>query len=225
MTTNTKQTYILPIAYDVLLTAGFPFFVAYIIFCGLFGASFPPRLLLAGFFVCALLYLAAAFTLGVLNIAQSFRKYAQGEDIYCLNAMLILKYGLVVYFVLNFVFYVFLGLIALAASRGTLLFAVPLYPLLGVILFVIIGGTWVGLLPGAFYGLQTARFGRAQGKLSSGAAILHSILQFLFLLDVLDALYLSVKLWGRGKKSAVAVGILYAVPIVLFLASYLGLFS
>lgn len=221
MTGNTKRAYILPIAYDILLTAGFPFFVAYLIFCGLFGASLPPRLLLTVFFVCALLYLGAAFLLGVLNIVQSFRKYAQGEDIDCLNAMLILKYGLVVYFMLNFAFYTLLVILALAASRGTLLFAVPLYPLFGAIFFLIIGGTWVGLLPGAFYGIQVIRFGRAQGKLSQGAAVLHGILQFIFLLDVLDALYLSVKLWGRGKKSAVLVCILYIVPAILLLLLYL----
>lgn len=217
MNTTPKSAYALPIAYDVLLTAGFPLALAYFIFCGFTGRYLPHQLLLAGFFVFVLLYLMASFTLGVLNIAQSFRKYAQGADVYCLNAMLVLKYGLVIYFVLNFVVYAFFVLLVVAASRGTILFAVPLYPAIGAIFFLIIGGTWVGLLPGAFYGLHTVRFARAQGKLSSKAAILHSILQFIFLLDVLDALYLSVKLWGRGKKSAIVVGILYVVPAALFL--------
>lgn len=212
-----KRTYALPVAYDVLLTAGFPLALAYFIFCGFTGRYLPHQLLLAGFFVFALIYLMASFTLGVLNIAQSFRKYAQGADVYCLNAMLVLKYGLVVYFLLNFVVYAFFVLLVIAASRGTILFALPLYPAIGAIFFLIIGGTWVGLLPGAFYGLQTIRFAKAQGKLSPKAAILHSILQFIFLLDVLDALYLSVKLWGRGKKSAVAVGMLYALPAAVFL--------
>lgn len=221
MNATPKQSYLLPIAYDALLTAGFPFAIIYFIFCGITGGFLPHRLLLAGFFVFAFLYLAATFTLGILNILQSCQKYKQGNSIYCLNAMLILKYGLVAYFVLNFVFYAFFCLIAIAASRGTILFAVPLYPAIGVFFFFIIGGTWVGLLPGAFYGIQVVRFSRAQGKLTHGMAILHGILQFVFFLDVLDALYLSVRLWARGKKSAVFIGILYAVPVLIFLSLYL----
>lgn len=225
MNKTQKSAYILPVAYDVLLTAGFPFTIAYLIFCGFLGQSLPPRLLLTGYFVCALLYLMAVFTLGVLNIAQSFQKYRQGEDIYCLNAMLILKYGLVIYFVLNFALYLFLGLLAVAASRGTILFAVPLYPLFGVLIFFIVAATWIGLLPGAFYGLQVVRFGRVQEKLTPSASILHGILQFIFLLDVLDALFLSVSLWDRGKKSAVIISILYAVPVLFFLSLFLRQFA
>lgn len=216
-----KQSYLLPIAYDILLTAGFPLAFVYFIFCGMTGSFLPHRLLLAGFFAGVLLYLMATFALGALNIAQAFRKYAQGEQLYCLNAMLILKYGLVIYFVLNFVLYAFFWLLVVAASRGTILFAVPLYPVVGVLFFFIIGGTWIGLLPGAFYGVQVIRASRAQGRLTHGMAILHGVLQFVFFLDVLDALYLSVRLWGRGKKSAAFIGMLYAVPVLIFLSLYL----
>lgn len=38
------------------------------------------------------------------------------------------------------------------------------------------------------------------GKISGGAAVIHGILQFLFLADVLDAMYLAAGKWGRGKK-------------------------
>lgn len=228
MNETQKRTYTLPIAYDILLSSGFPLTIAYICFCGFVGYTgkfLSPQFLITGYVVCAVLWFFAVFVLGLLNIVQSFRKYAQGADIYCLNAMLTLKYGLVVYFILNFVAYALIALVLLAASRGTLLLAFPLYPMYGVIFLAIAGGTWLALLPGAFYGLQIVRFGCAQGKLSSTAAVLHGILQFVFLFDVLDALYLSVKLWGRGKKSAVAISIVYAVPACLLLYFYLRWFT
>ena len=48
-------------------------------------------------------------------------------------------------------------------------------------------------------------------------------LQFVFLADVLDAMYLAVRKWGRGKKSSVVIGVLYiaAVAALIWGAMYL----
>ena len=46
-----------------------------------------------------------------------------------------------------------------------------------------------------------------------GMAVLHGILQFMFLADVLDAMYLAVKKWGMGKKSSVVIAVLYVLML------------
>ena len=40
------------------------------------------------------------------------------------------------------------------------------------------------------------------------------ILQFLFLTDVLDAMYLAAGKWGRGKKSSVLVALVYVAAVI-----------
>lgn len=211
-----RRTYYLPICYDCLLTMGIPLNIAFV--AAAVGVrewiSYRPMLILYG--LLAFLYWTAVFVLGLANILVSFRKYGLGDDRYCVNAMLILKYGLVCFFILNFVALCLIGLVALVGSRGTILLLFPL--LLPVFLFCV-AATWLLMLPGSFYGVQVVRLSRMQGKLGRGAgetdargnmALLHGILQFIFLLDVLDAMYLAVTKWGMGKKSSVLVGGLYA---------------
>ena len=48
--------------------------------------------------------------------------------------------------------------------------------------------SWLAILPGSMYSIQVIRGSVRAGKISGGAAVLHGILQFLFLADVLDAL-------------------------------------
>ena len=69
--------------------------------------------------------------------------------------------------------------------------------------------SWLVMVPGAFYGVQVIRLSYGEKKMGMGAALLHGFLQFNFLVDVLDAMYLAVKKWGMGKKSSVLIGILY----------------
>ena len=99
---------------------------------------------------------------------------------------------------------------AFVGSRGTILFALP-FMLPGILFFmtVLVIGTWLIMVPGAFYGVQVIRLSYGEKKMGMGAALLHGFLQFNFLVDVLDAMYLAVKKWGMGKKSSVLIGILY----------------
>lgn len=211
-----KRTYYLPILYDCLLTMGIPLNI--VLVAAAVGmqewVSYKPMLLLYG--LLAFLYWAAVFVLGVANILLSFRKYSLGDDIYCVNAMLILKYGLVCFFILNFLALFLIGVAALVGSRGTILL---LFPLVLPVLLFCVAVTWLLMLPGSFYGIQVIRLGRAQGRFirkeenisgQGKMAVLHGILQFVFLLDVLDAMYLAVMKWGMGKKSSTLVGGLYA---------------
>jgi len=216
METNIRQRHTLQIIYVALLTLGVPFYIvpacitALILPLQIFSILYLP------------LFLLLILLFGILNIWDSFRAYTKKDAVYCVDGMLILKYGLVVFFVFNFLVIaaVFLvgGLISLVASRGTIILSLPiLLPWIFILVGAAVFATWLILLPGAFWGIQVIRKSLAEGRISSGSALLHGLLQFLFLTDVLSAMYLSVGVWGRGKKSAVAIGLLYLAAIAGFI--------
>lgn len=213
-----KSTYYLPIFYDILLTIGVPLNILFFAGVLLNRERISGGAALVMYILLAFLYWTAVVCMGVGNILLSFWKYRKGEDRYCVNAMLILKYGLVIFFIVNFLTLSMFGLAALVASRGTIIIMFPL--VLPVVVFCV-GVTWLIMLPGSFYGIQVVRFTAAQGKFSGGRqspvppgpdgkVMLHGILQVIFLVDILDAMYLAVMKWGMGKKSSVLVGALYA---------------
>lgn len=213
----------LQMAYDVLLTLGVPLCAAYIALAVFCSRAVDSMWLWAAFMVLAAGYWLAVFCLGLANIVQSFGKYREGDASFCVNAMLVLKYGLVVFFVVNFVVillgFLLVGLAALVGSRGTIIFAIPLWlPVLAAAVVFWVAFTWLVMLPGSFYGIQVIRFSRREGKLSGRMSAVHGILQFLFLTDVLDALYLAVRKWGMGKKSSVVIGGLYVFVVAAMAA-------
>lgn len=164
------------------------------------------------------IYGLAVLILGILNIVRSFRVYQSGDVTGCINGMLIHKYGLVFFFVVNFIvlafFYLALSLGLLIGSRGLMIIFAPItLPWLIAALGFTVFASWLALIPGTFYGIQVIRFTLREKKTSAGAAVWHGVLQFIFLADVLDAMYLAVKKWGRGKKSSVAVAAVYAVSL------------
>ncbi len=60
--------------------------------------------------------------MGIINIGQSFKIYKTVKSIECVNRMLIHKYGLVVFFCVNFlvlfIYYFFISMAVLVGSRG-----------------------------------------------------------------------------------------------------------
>ena len=171
------------------------------------------------------LYWGVVVLLGIANAVHAFRICKMNQEVECVNSMLILKYGLVLFFCINFIalvcwyFAVTLGI--MVVTRGTALFLSPvLVPLLIVWIGLAVVGTWLAILPGSFYSMQVLRLAYRQGKLKRGAVILHGLLQFVFLADVLDTMYLSVKLYGRGKRSSIAVAALYVLVMAGIAASF-----
>lgn len=214
-----KKSYKLAIAYDALLTIGVPLNILFIIMDTTIWKHISHKLILILYGLLAFIYWGIVIALGIINIVQSFKKYTQEDYLYCINALLILKYGLVIFFIVNFsvIVLAFLaaGIISLMGSRGAIIFALPvLAPWIVLILALCVVVTWLLMLPGSFYGIQVIRFGLKQGRITAQAAILHGILQFVFLLDVLDAFYLSVKIWHRGKKSSLAIATVYIAAIL-----------
>ena len=162
---------------------------------------------LRGFFLSnlpAIIYILALYILGILNIWKSFFSYEEDDSTALINRMLIHKYGLVAFFLFSFItlfiMYFFAGA-ALTFMTGGLIIPLMLPVMSVMIFFTVI----------AFYALQVIRMTYKAGKISLGTAILHGILQFFFLADVLSAMYLAAVKWKRAKKSSIAVGIIYIV--------------
>lgn len=182
---------------------------------------------LRGFFLSNLptiIYILALYILGILNIWKSFSSYEEGDSTVLLNRMLIHKYGLVVFFLFSFItlfiLYFFAGTV-LTFMTGGLIIPVMLL-IMSVMVFFTVIAFWLLILPGSFYALQVILMTYKTGKISLGTAILHGILQFFFLTDVLSAMYLAAVKWGRAKKSSIIVGIVYivcAIGIIVLIAT------
>lgn len=166
------------------------------------------------FFLPVAVYWMTVLVLGILNIIRSFQICRAKDAAGCVNGMLIHKYGLVIFFGINFcvlaLYYFVMTFGVLVGTRGLALFAAPvLLPWLTAAIGISVFTTWLVMIPGAIYGIQVIRLSRREKKISTGAAVWHGLLQFIFLADVLDAMYLAVRKWGRGRKSSVVIGVLY----------------
>ena len=92
-------------------------------------------------------YWGLVAVVGIINIGQSFKIYKTGNPIECVNRMLIHKYGLVVFFCVNFlilfIYYFFISMAVLVGSRGAaIIFAPVLLPWLIVAVVFSVGATW-----------------------------------------------------------------------------------
>ncbi len=211
MTDSIKKTYRMPIIYDVLMTAIIPLNILYVIFSVIKYETFGGKALVGIYLILAIIYVFTITALGIINIAKSFLMYNKGDDIYCVNSMMIFKYGLTIFFVLNFIANILMWLVILVASRGTIIFA---FPVVAVIIAFSAIPTWIVSFPGSFYAIQVIRFGVKQEKFDKSHAIMHGILQFIFMLDVLDTIYIAVKKWNRGKKISFVICGFYIIAIL-----------
>lgn len=175
-----------------------------------FGASFL-------FWIPMLAYYTIVFGLGVRNVRNAVTLGLQGDIDACLKGMLIHKYGLVIFFLVNFalLFLLYMGgtLISLVATRGAALFMILPF-LLPMVLFSV-AVTWIIMLPGSIYGLQVVRISKKEGKLSGKSAAWNSLFQFIFLTDILSTMYLAVKKWDTGKHSSMIIALLYLIGLGL----------
>ncbi|NBJ83172.1 hypothetical protein D5274_15295 [bacterium 1XD42-94] len=228
-----KKLYRLSIHYVVLLTLFIPltvlWFALEVANIALHADCEPDlKRFFGAYLLFALLYFLILLVLGIFNVIRSFQACQKQDLPLCLNAMLIHKYGLVPFFFINFIVSGLLSaapvLISLIASRGAILFAFPVV-LPGFLFWFAIPAffTWLALIPGAFWGIQVIRLSRRQGKFGTRAAMLHMLLQFLFLIDVLDAMYLAVQTWGQGKKSSFLIAVLYLLLAAGIIAFFLYL--
>lgn len=210
------------IVYVVVLSLCMPLAALYLFLCG---SLFPniagdnTTVMLVLCLLPLIAYWLAVAVLGIRNIVYAFRMGQQRKTRFCAAAMLIHKYGLVVFFCVNFVvlfgYYLLMTMAALVGTRGLVIFAAPvLLPFWLALIGWSIFATWLAILPGTAYSLQVIYGTWRVGKMSLPKAVIHAILQFFFLTDVLDSMYLAVKKWSMGKKSSVAVGAVYVAAVI-----------
>lgn len=213
-----KESHAPQIFYIVLLSMQVPFNLIYM-WTALVKMEIKTAVLL--YVVIAALFFTAVGILGIVNVVKGFRAYRRDDQEYCLRAMLKLKYGLVAFFILNFLGMLTIAFLAVVASRGMVMLMFPMQ-----IIFVAMGviATWFAMLPGSVYAFWVARFAVKEGKITGGGLIVHTILQLLFLTDVLDAAFLAVRYFNRGKKGAIAVIALYLLTFILCVVGLLLMF-
>lgn len=205
-----KKEYKAAVGYVLLMNLAFPSVVVYAIVSFLVAKAVDSGAwVLPVFGILWLLYGIALLILGIKNMKFAFGAGRRQEAEVCVNGMLIHKYGLVAFFLINFVSLSLMYFVFLVASRGTFFMFLP------ITVPVSMMATYVIMIPGSVYGLQVIRESRRTGKLSKNASMWHSLFQFLFLTDVLSAMYLAVKKWNRGKKGAVVILILYLTGLLL----------
>ena len=203
-----KRRHGLQLAYVLTLNAGMP--AAGILTAVLLALGYGDRLYA---FLLLPILAAASAVLGIANIVQSFRVYAEKDTQFAVRSMLMMKYGLVVFFILNFILILLIFLLLFAAKRGILLFMFP-----AALLFCALcaAAAWLAMLPGSVWSIQTVRLAYTEEKITLAAVFLHAALSLLFLADVPDAMYLAVHHYGCGKVGAVVVSVVYAVVLIAF---------
>lgn len=212
---------ILPVVYVVLLTLCVPLNFLYFELAFLVNGNSTEggEWIAWGYLLLCGIYFILLLTLGIMNIVQSFRACARRDVHFCVRGMMIHKYGLVIFFIVNFlcafIIFAFGGLAVIVGTRGFALLMAPFWmPWYFLIIGIVVMFTWFLLIPGGFYGVQVIRLTYGARKIRMWEAVLHGIFQFCFLADVLDAMYLAAGKWGRGKKIACVIGGLYAAVII-----------
>lgn len=158
-------------------------------------------------FVIPIIPIVPSIVLLIGNIVRSFR--IQGEDapLRCVRLMLILKYGMIPFFLLHLCLLPFVFFIV-----GWSVDQQSFYPFMFIYLFV---APPLFMLPGAFYGIRVVRFSLREKKLRLFTAILHGIALFIPVLDVPDAAYLSAIKWKTARKTTAVVLITTTALIAL----------
>lgn len=206
--TARATSYRFPIFYVILVTLGGPLaFLYWSLDSWYIVKSFPNKHSGFGlFFLLSLIYIALTFVCGIINIIQSFQLYKKNDPAYCLNAMLIMKYGMIPFFILHFVIS---SIFCFAVGFG-----VRSWSMYIAVIIIALVDAWLLMLPGSFYGIQVIRSNLREKKTSLFAAIIHGIAQFLLVADVIDATYLAATRWRRFIK----------ILLVVFSCALLALF-
>ncbi len=113
-------------------------------------------------FLPMLVYGGILVILGIWNMVKSFQIYKRQDMLGCINGMLIHKYGLVIFFCVNFIvlflvyFMLTFGLVM--GTRGLALLVAPVWlPFVLVMIGWSVIMSWLAILPGSMYSIQVIR--------------------------------------------------------------------
>lgn len=209
----------LPIIYVALLSMQVPFHLIFFKIALTIQLESVKNVMRWIYLVIVLCHIIAVGIVGILNIIRSFNLYKNNEVNMTIRSMLIVKYGLVPFYIVNFIFLLFLYVVMILGASA--MFAFVGFSLMMVLIIGGVIGAWLTMIPGLFYSIQVIRFTEKSGKTGSVAKIWHILLQLFFLADVLDTMYLAVVKWNKGKIGAVIIGLLYILVLGNIVAFFL----
>lgn len=149
--------------------------------------------------VCIGISLLITFIIGAAIILTSFFIYSPDNSVNYKCIMLTVKLALIPAFVINFIFNFILILgsgIVLSFIMGLLGPAFSAF--IGIMIFAV---TYVVMICPSFYTIAFLRTLHKQKRIPTWQFILHIILQFIFVADVIDALYLGVTFNSKKQPS------------------------
>lgn len=174
-------------------------------------------------------FFIAFMTLLTVQISRILPEIRSGNIDYCINGFLFFKYTVLpstVYFLfLSLV--IFLGGLSISLIAFVLpatLFLAPFILMAAFILSpIFLAISFIAALPGFILAVGTVIISRKQKEMKLVSCVLHIFLQFIPLVDLIDALYISLHYWKRAKKlaiiTAVFTGIFITASIILYTIS------
>ena len=174
-----------------------------------------------------IVFLIAFITLLTVQISRVLPEIRSGNIDYCINGFLFFKYTILP----STLYFIFLALVIFVGGISVSLVAFVFPPMLFLAPFILMAAfilppillaiSFIAALPGFVLAVGTVIISRKQKEMKLGSCVLHILLQFVPLADLIDALYISIHYWNRAKKlaiiTAVSAGILIAASIILYI--------
>ena len=172
-----------------------------------------------------IVFLIAFITLLTVQISRVLPEIRNGNIDYCIKRFLFFKYTILpstLYFIF-LAFIIFVG----GISVSLVVFFIPVMflmaPFILMVAFILspimLAISFIAALPGFVLAVGTVIISRKQKEMKLGSCVLHILLQFVPVVDLIDALYISLHYWNRAKKlaiiTAVSAGILIVASIIL----------
>ena len=176
-----------------------------------------------------IVFLIAFNTLLTVQIGRAFSEIRSGNIDYCINGFLFFKYTVLpstLYF-LFLALVIFLGGLSISLVAFILPATIFLAPFILMAAFILppilLAISFIVALPGFVLAVGTVIISRKQKEMKLGSCVLHILLQFVPVVDLIDALYISLHYWNRAKKlaiiTAVSAGIFIVASIILYTIS------
>ncbi|WP_314165669.1 hypothetical protein [Lachnoanaerobaculum gingivalis] len=174
-----------------------------------------------------IVFLIAFITLLTVQISRVLPEIRSGNIDYCIKRFLFFKYTILP----STLYFIFLALIIFVGGISVSLVAFIFPPMLFLAPFILMAAfilppillaiSFISALPGFISAVGTVIISRKQKEMKLGSCVLHILLQFVPVVDLIDALYISLHYWNRAKKlaiiTAVSAGILIVASIILYI--------
>jgi hypothetical protein len=128
------------------------------------------------------------FIISIINIVSIIIDYRKNDTELLFKKMKRVKIGLIPYWIINFICYVPISVVVLLAGHGFGFIIVPIF---------IFASYMVLCLTSLFSILYLLNLNK-NNRISKKQFIIHALLQFIFVVDIIDTIYIIIK-WGKSN--------------------------